>query len=145
MTIKAAIKYFKSFTIGTAISTLLLGCVEEIDFESGSTPRLLVVDGRITNSGSFHVIKLGMTTANLVITNGKISSLDIVIPVKFADITIFDNLGNQEDYFETEPGVYLLYGNILYDAIYSIYNIGIIFRLYIISPDYKKYPYIYYI
>jgi len=103
MTIKSAIKYFKTITIGTAISTLLLGCVDQIEFESNSTTRLLVVDGRITNSDGPHPLKLGITT----------SPDKIATPVEGAEITIFDNLSNQEDYFEIEPGIYLLPGNIV--------------------------------
>jgi len=107
MTIKETIEFFKTITIGTAISTLLLGCVDQIDFESNSATRLLVVDGRITNSDGPHSLKLGITT-------GITTSPDkIATPVEGVDITIFDNLGNKEDYFEIEPGIYLLPGNIV--------------------------------
>jgi len=107
MTIKIAIKYFKTITIGTAISTLLLGCIDQIDFESKSATMLLVVDGRITNSDGPHSLELGITTG-INTTPDKITT-----PVEAAQITIFDNLGNQEDYFEIEPGIYLLPGNIV--------------------------------
>jgi len=107
MIITEAIGYFKTFTIGTAISTLLLGCIDQIDFESNSATRLLVVDGRITNSNGPHSLKLGITTG-LNTTPDKIAT-----PVAGAQITIFNNLGNQEDYFGIEPGIYLLQGNIV--------------------------------
>ncbi len=107
MTIKFAITYFKTFAIGTAITTLLLGCVDQIDFESNSATRLLVVDGRISNSSGPHALELGITTG-INTTPDK-----IMAPVEGADITIFDNLDNQEDYFETEPGNYLLPGDVV--------------------------------
>jgi len=107
MIITEAIGYFKTFTIGTAISTLLLGCIDQIDFESNSATRLLVVDGRITNSNGPHSLKLGITTGITTIPD------KITKPVEGAEIMIFDNLGNKEDYFEIEPGIYLLQGNIV--------------------------------
>lgn len=107
MTIQEVIKYFKTFTFGTAACTLLLGCIDQIDFESNSDTRLLVVDGRITNSDGPHSLELGITTG-ITTTPDK-----IVTPVEGAQIAIFDNLGNQEDYFEIEPGVYMVPGNIV--------------------------------
>ncbi len=107
MTIKFAITYFKTFAIGTALSALLSGCVDQIDFESKGATRLLVVDGRINNSSGPHLLKLG-------ITNGiNTTSDNITTPVEGGQVTIFDNLGSQEDYFETGPGNYLLPGNIV--------------------------------
>ncbi len=106
MTIKVAIEYFRTITI-TAVSILLWGCVDQIEFESEGVARILVVDGRISNSRGPHSLKLGITT-------GITTSPDkIATPIEGADITIFDNLGNKEDYFEIEPGIYLLQGNIV--------------------------------
>ncbi len=107
MIIKVEITFFKTFALGTAITTLLLGCVDQIDFESKSATRLMVVDGRITNSDGPHSLELGITT-EINTTPDKITA-----PVEGADITIFDNRGNQEDYFETEPGNYLLPGDVV--------------------------------
>jgi hypothetical protein len=79
---------------------LFAGCVELINFDIDRTGNRLVVDGMITNSPGPYTLKLRRTTEEEKISD----------PLSGAKITITDNLGNSEQYFETTDGVYKLGG-----------------------------------
>lgn len=97
-------------------------CIDEITFEpSERVQSQLVVDGNITTHPGPHVLKLSSTQ------NDKLSK---PFPVTDAKITIFDDLGNSEDYLQLgfEPGVYHLLNEIVRGEVGRSYFIEITLR-----------------
>lgn len=85
------------------ISLVLLcsSCIETIDFDVERSGSRLVVDGMITDTPGPHTLKLRRTTDEE--TTSK--------PLSGALITITDNLGNSESYYEIFDGTYILEGS----------------------------------
>jgi len=84
------------------ILIFIASCIEKIEFETQPGNELLVVDGQITQSVGPHTLRLSHSTP---LNEGP------PVPVSNAQVTIFDELGNQESYFETEEGLYFLSGH----------------------------------
>ncbi|MEM9675879.1 MAG: DUF4249 domain-containing protein [Bacteroidota bacterium] len=82
---------------------LIIGCIEPFTFTPEEPVELLVVDGRIDQSAGPYVLRLSRTS-----TFGKPP-----IPVLDAQITIYDDQGQQEDYTFVRPGVYQSNGDIV--------------------------------
>lgn len=89
-----------TLTLLCIFNCLLISCVEVIDFEVERKGGQLVVDGKITNREGQHMLKLSRTSKEERIST----------PLSGANITIFDDLGNQEQYTQVEEGEYLLEG-----------------------------------
>ena len=91
-------------TLLLLLSVLLLsGCIEQIDFDSDRRGGFLVVDGRIHEGPGPYSLELYRTTGEGSPTQ----------PVTGAVISIFDEQGNREYYFEAEDGVYLTPGDMV--------------------------------
>ena len=78
------------------------GCIEKFEFNTTEGDNLLVVNGSITQGPGPYELRLSRTTK---------FGTGPTAPVSGAQITIFDDTGRQESYFETEPGLYLSLGN----------------------------------
>jgi hypothetical protein len=78
------------------------GCIEKFEFKTTEGDHLLVVNGSITQGGGPYELRLSYTTK---------FGTGPTDPVREAQIIIFDDAGQQENYFETEPGLYLSLGN----------------------------------
>lgn len=93
-------------------------CVEQIDFPVERAGGQLVVDGGITDSGGQQYVKLSFTS----------ESDRVPVPIEDAQVKIFDDRGQSEDYFhhEEDPGTYLLYGNQVKGEIGRTYYVQII-------------------
>lgn len=96
------------FRVRTMCLILLLGlslgsCIEQIDFDTERTGGFLVVDGRIHDGAGPYTLELSRTTGEGSPTR----------PVSGAVVSIFDEVGNQEFYNETEEGIYVTPGNIV--------------------------------
>ncbi len=81
-------------------SFLVNSCIEVIDFDTGRTGGILVIDGTISNAEPPYTLRLRETAPTERIT----------LPVSGAVVTIFDNLGQSETYQEDADGAYLLWG-----------------------------------
>lgn len=78
---------------------LVDACVERIDFEAPPAHSQLVVEGMITDNPGPYTVKLSRAfglDADSIVSN----------PVQQAQIRLYDDLGNTEDFIETTPGVY---------------------------------------
>ena len=84
------------------ILIFIAGCIEKIEFETKPGQQLLVVDGQITQSVGPQTLRLSRSAP---------LGQGAPTPVTNAQVTIFDELGHQENYFETEAGLYLLSGH----------------------------------
>jgi len=80
---------------------LLPCCVEEVDFDTGAPPPLLVVDGRITTNDGPQTVRLTQVAPY---------RSQVRAPVSEAAIRLFDEQGFLADYFESaeEPGLYVI-------------------------------------
>jgi hypothetical protein len=81
---------------------LLLSCVQEFEYENQANERHLVIDGGITQKPGNQEIFLHYST-----DYGR----RIIAPVDGAEVTLFDDQGNSEDYFPAENGKYILSGH----------------------------------
>ncbi len=79
------------------------GCIEPFSFTSEEQVELLVVDGYIDQSDGPYELRLSRTSAFGTPPN----------PVLEAQITIYDDQGQQESYFSVNPGVYQVSGDIV--------------------------------
>ncbi|MBX2961525.1 MAG: DUF4249 domain-containing protein [Cyclobacteriaceae bacterium] len=86
-----------------ALLTLLISCIDPFDVRTGGKKGRLVVDGMITNFSQASVIKLSRSLA--FDNTGIISSY--FDPERDATVIVKDNLGNEIQFNETQPGVYL--------------------------------------
>lgn len=100
---KESLGYIRFKAIFFAILVMLFAnsCIETIDFDTDRTGNQLVVDGIITDDEGPYTLTLSQTSFQGSAT----------IPLKGAAVTIFDQDGNQENYIETEEGIYTLFGN----------------------------------
>lgn len=79
----------------------LSSCIKTIHFKVKHQGGQLVVQGMITNSGGQQELHIGMTARGERKT----------VPVDNAHVTIYETNDHQEDYHETDPGVYIMDGN----------------------------------
>lgn len=79
------------------------GCIEQIDFDIDRRGGLLVVDGRIYDGPGPYTLELSRTTGE-----GSPTS-----PVTGAVVSIIDEQGNREYYYEREEGRYEVPGNVV--------------------------------
>lgn len=81
---------------------VLTACVEEVDFQPGRVPDVLVVDGRITTDKGPHKVRLSRVASYYGRQAGD--------PVSEATVTLLDDQGLRWDYKESarQPGLYLL-------------------------------------
>lgn len=106
---------------------LCAGCIKEVQFKGEPKNAQLVVDGKITNYGGEHVLKLTKSVP-----------LDTATyPVVGAQVKIMDDQGNSEDYQEFEAGVYHLAGNVVKGIPGRTYTISIRLQD---GSDYLSYP-----
>ncbi|MBX2916699.1 MAG: DUF4249 domain-containing protein [Cyclobacteriaceae bacterium] len=75
-------------------------CVERVEFDVPEMQSLLVVEGSITNELPPYTVKISRGFP--VGTNSGIRSM-----VSNAQVTLFDDIGNQEILTEREPGIYI--------------------------------------
>jgi len=80
---------------------LVAGCIQIINFNVRRQGNRLVVEGTITDKGGPYFLQLRRTSNEEKITD----------PVSGADIDIFDDHGNSEQYIQYERGKYFLPGN----------------------------------
>ncbi len=97
---KALVHRFLYTVMVSMMIFICAGCVEVIDFETERIGNRLIVDGQITNAAGPHQMKLSMTA----------DEERVPIPLSDAQITLFDDTGQQEDFEETKPGNYTLEG-----------------------------------
>lgn len=76
---------------------LALSCIEQLPLPTGSTQPRLLVDGMITQEAGPHSVKLFMTGTSLT---------DAYTPVSGATLIISNNLLQQVNLTEVEPGLY---------------------------------------
>lgn len=76
-----------------------IGCVERIDFKVPPANELLIVEGMISDDLGPYTVKLSKALDLNVDTV-------IQIPVENANITLFDDQGNEEGFSETKAGTY---------------------------------------
>ncbi|MGB3589332.1 MAG: DUF4249 domain-containing protein, partial [Tunicatimonas sp.] len=79
------------------------GCIEPFSFTPDEPVELLVVDGLIDQSDGPYELKLSRTSAF-----GEPPEL-----IQDAQITIYDNQGQLENYFSVRPGVYQVNGDVV--------------------------------
>ena len=91
------------FRIGWLLLAVIFfsGCTEQIDFEIERRSGFLVVDGSIHDGPGPYFLELSRTRGQGSPTT----------PVSGAAITIYDEQGNSEFYFEALEGSYILLGN----------------------------------
>lgn len=80
---------------------MLMACVEPVDFEEVPDPYLqMVVEGRITDRAGGTYVRISRSM-----------SLDTQnaerVPIRRARVTLLDDAGNSEDFFEASPGEYV--------------------------------------
>jgi len=99
------LSFSKGLRILILISSVIFlsSCVKAIHFKVKHQGGQLVVQGMITNSGGKQELHIGMTSPGERKT----------IPVDNAHVTIYENTDHQEDYHETDPGIYIMDGNIV--------------------------------
>lgn len=78
------------------------GCIEKFEFKTTEGDHLLVVTGSITQGAVPYELRLSRTTK---------FGAGPIAPVSGAEVTIFDDTGQQENYIETDPGLYHCLGN----------------------------------
>ncbi len=78
-------------------------CIEPFSFTPEEPVELLVVDGRIDQSSGPYELRLSRTSAFGTPPD----------PVSDAQVTIYDDLGQQERYFSVGPGIYQADGNVV--------------------------------
>lgn len=98
--IKGLFSYKKIFVLALVLLAGTVGCIQIIDFNVNRQGNRLVVEGIITDKGGPYFLQLRQTSSEEKITD----------PVSDADIKIFDDLGNSEQYTQYEKGKYFLAG-----------------------------------
>ncbi len=83
---------------------LLTGCISSYNLEHDTNENLLVVDGKITQEDVQHELTLRRSTA--------IGATDFNA-VPGARVSLYDEQGNREEYYEMGNGKYVLEGNVL--------------------------------
>lgn len=78
---------------------LLLGCIEPIEFEIPPAESLLIIEGMINDEDGPYTVQISRAVPLSVDT------LEVP-PVSGASVRLHDDLGNVEDFDETEPGIY---------------------------------------
>ncbi len=92
------------------------GCIDQISFDSEKSEGQLVVNGKIYDGPGPYYLQLGMTTTENTLP----------VPETGAEITIFNDEGEQDYYIETETaGRYILPGNIISGKRGGAYHIKI--------------------
>lgn len=81
----------------------LFACVDQIDFDIPPAQYQIVVEGMITDSSGPYTVTL---TRGL---NVNIDSI-VVEPITNAQITLYDDQGNEESFIESDPGTYTTSG-----------------------------------
>lgn len=83
--------------------TLLMACVEKIDFDVPPANYQMVVEGMITDSPGPYTVTLSEAM--------NVNSDSVIgVPITLATLTLFDDEGNSEKFIETSPGVYTTSG-----------------------------------
>ena len=97
---------------------ILTACIEPVEFTFNpeAYQQQLVVDGRITLGEGPYTLNLKQTAD---------FARDSLVEVSGAQITLFDELGNQERYTEISPGQYQLAGEIVTGVVGRAYHIEI--------------------
>ncbi len=88
--------------LGPALAIGCSSCIDVLEFKPVQTASLLVVDGKLDTSSEPQMLRLSETAPV-----GRIANFP---PVTGAIITLRDDLGNEQNYAETEPGEYVLDG-----------------------------------
>lgn len=79
--------------------TLISACVESINFDAPPAQLQLVIEGRITDAPGPYRVKISRGLTLDSVTNSG-------TPVEKAEIKLYDDRGNTEDFIETNPGTY---------------------------------------
>jgi hypothetical protein len=82
----------------------LTGCISSYNLDHDTNEYLLVVDGKITQENTQHELTLRRSTATGSTEYNAVTG---------AQISLYDDMGNFETYFEFENGKYLFEGNVL--------------------------------
>lgn len=77
---------------------LILGCIEPYDFEANEVEKTIIVDAELSDSLFNQVIKLSF--------QNKVESQQF-IGVGNAKVVVEDDLGNESQFFESDPGIYV--------------------------------------
>jgi len=85
------------------IIVIFTSCVDRINFSVPSAQSLIVVEGMITDNPGPYTVKVSKSIS----INSDSSYRD---PVQNAKIKLYDDEGNDEDFIEGSPGVYLTSG-----------------------------------
>lgn len=80
-----------------ALLVLLQGCIDEYWPELDTSESILVIDGCITNEPGPYEVRLSIASA---------ISRPEIRPYSGAQVIVMDNTGHEEEFVETEPGVY---------------------------------------
>jgi len=78
-----------------------ISCIQQFDYESDTEEKFLVVDGGITQKNTIHELHLSFSTS---------FGVNRRTPAHGAEITLFDDQGNHEQYIPEEGGKYILFG-----------------------------------
>jgi len=107
-----------------SLLAILQSCVDPVELDEGSNESLLVIDGQIDLSENGGFVRI-TRTADL--------GSSIAEPVENAQVTIYDNLGNNISYAEVSEG--------LYEIPFSLFpvEVGRSYFLEIITPDGSRY------
>jgi Domain of unknown function (DUF4249) len=89
----------KGRTISALVILLVSGCIDPLVIKLSNSHQSLVVDGMITDEHGPYEVKL---TRTVTVED----QLNTIPTVSNAVITIFDDLGNEEQLVLTKPGVY---------------------------------------
>jgi hypothetical protein len=95
----------------TLIGGIVSACIDRIEFPLKKDIKQLVVYGQLTNLEEPHYLYLSETFSgsnNPIIVNGVLITSALPTPVKGAQVTLYDDQGNQFPYRETEAGKYEL-------------------------------------
>ena len=105
-----------SFLLVLLLYAAIGGCIDQISFDSEKSQGQLVMSGKIYDGPGPYYLQLGMTTTENTLP----------LPETGAEITIFNNQGEQDYYIETETaGRYILPGNIVSGERGETYHIEI--------------------
>ncbi len=98
---------------------ITIGCVDQIDFDSAEEIGTLVVDGAINNPGGPHFIQLSRTD---------VLGKRVFPPETGAQVTVFDDLGNSENYSELGEGKYVVPGQVIEAKVGQSFHIEIVLQ-----------------
>lgn len=97
------------------IARVLVGCIDQISFDSEQSEGQLVVSGKIHDGPGPYTLELGMTTTESTLP----------LPESGASITLFNDQGQQEQYIHTGAGTYRLAGDVITGTRGHTYHIEI--------------------